>query len=86
MCSYGALSPDSMIRLVRSLAAAIPTARTHQIEGAGHAATFDATANFVQLVADTMTSSDNDFLRQQLVGRVDGPRASVEARPFNDER
>ena len=63
VCSYGALSPDSMIRLVRSLAAAIPTARTHQIEGAGHAATFDATANFVQLVADTMTSSDNDFLR-----------------------
>jgi hypothetical protein len=38
------------------LAATIPTARTHQIEGAGHAAPFDATSNFVQLIADTITS------------------------------
>jgi pimeloyl-ACP methyl ester carboxylesterase len=56
VCSYGARSPDSMFRLVRSLAAAIPTARTHRIEGSGHAAPFDATTNFVQLVADTLTS------------------------------
>jgi 3-oxoadipate enol-lactonase len=55
VCSYGARSPDSMFRLVRSLAAAIPTSRTHQIEGAGHAAPFDATTNFVQLIADTIT-------------------------------
>ena len=53
VCSYGARSPDGMVRLVRSLAAAIPTARTHRIEGAGHAAPFDATTNFVQLIADT---------------------------------
>jgi hypothetical protein len=52
-----------MFRLVRSLAAAIPTARAHRIEGAGHAAPFDATTNFVQLIADTITSSDNDLLR-----------------------
>ena len=45
-----------MFRLVRSLAAAIPTARTHRIEGAGHAAPFDATTNFVQLIADNITS------------------------------
>jgi pimeloyl-ACP methyl ester carboxylesterase len=63
VCSYGARSPYSMVRLVRSLAAAIPTARTHEIEGAGHAAPFDATTNFVRLIADTITSSDNDFLR-----------------------
>jgi 3-oxoadipate enol-lactonase len=56
VCSYGARSPDSMFRLVRSLAAAIPTARTHRIEGAGHAAPFDTTTNFVQLIADTITS------------------------------
>jgi 3-oxoadipate enol-lactonase len=56
VCSYGARSPTSMARLVRSLAAAIPTARTHQIEGAGHAAPFDATDNFVQLIADTISS------------------------------
>jgi predicted ester cyclase len=43
-----------MFRLVRSLAAAIPDASTHRIEGAGHAAPFDATTNFVRLVADTI--------------------------------
>ena len=56
VCSYGARSPDSMVRLVRLLAAAIPTARTRQIEGAGHAAPFDATSNFVQVVADTIAA------------------------------
>jgi 3-oxoadipate enol-lactonase len=55
VCSYGARSPDGMVRLVRSLAAAIPTARTQRIEGAGHAAPFDAPANFVQVIADTIT-------------------------------
>jgi 3-oxoadipate enol-lactonase len=55
VCSYGARSPDSMKRLVGSLAAAIPTARTLEIEGAGHAAPFDATTNFVHLIADTIT-------------------------------
>jgi pimeloyl-ACP methyl ester carboxylesterase len=43
-----------MFRLVRSLASAIPTASTHRIEGAGHAAPFDATENFVQVIADTV--------------------------------
>jgi pimeloyl-ACP methyl ester carboxylesterase len=57
MCTYGARSPRSMFRFTRSLAAAIPTARTQQIEGAGHAVTFDATTNFVQLIADAITLS-----------------------------
>ena len=52
ICTYGARSPDTMFRLVRSLATAIPTATTHRIEGAGHAAPFDATSNFVHLIAD----------------------------------
>ena len=56
VCTYGARSPTSMVGLVRSLAAAIPTASTQQIEGAGHAVNFDATANFVQLITDTITS------------------------------
>jgi pimeloyl-ACP methyl ester carboxylesterase len=56
VCTYGARSPTSMAGLVRSLAAAIPTASTQQIEGAGHAAPFDATTNFVQLIADAITS------------------------------
>jgi pimeloyl-ACP methyl ester carboxylesterase len=51
VCSYGTRSPAGMARLVRSLARAIPTARTQQIEDGGHAAPFDATANFVQLIA-----------------------------------
>jgi hypothetical protein len=45
-----------MLRLTRSLAAAIRTARTHRLEGAGHAAPFDAKTNFVELIADTITS------------------------------
>jgi 3-oxoadipate enol-lactonase len=56
ICTYGARSPDSMARLVRSLAAAIPAARTQRIEGAGHAAPFDATDNFVQVIADAITA------------------------------
>jgi pimeloyl-ACP methyl ester carboxylesterase len=56
VCSYGARSPTSMVRLARLLAAAIPTARTQRIEGAGHAAPFDATTSFVQLIANTITS------------------------------
>jgi pimeloyl-ACP methyl ester carboxylesterase len=55
VCSYGARSPDFIVRCTRSLAAAIPAARTHRIERAGHAAAFDAPTNFVQLIADTIT-------------------------------
>lgn len=56
VCSYGARSPASMVRLVCSLAAAIPTARTLRIEGAGHAAPSDAPRSFVRLVADIVDS------------------------------
>jgi pimeloyl-ACP methyl ester carboxylesterase len=63
VCSYGARSPTSMVRLVRSLAAAIPTASTQRIEGAGHAAPFDATTSFVQLIADTITSWEERSVR-----------------------
>jgi pimeloyl-ACP methyl ester carboxylesterase len=35
VCSYGSRSPDSIARLVRSLAAAIPTATLQRIEGGG---------------------------------------------------
>jgi esterase len=54
MCTYGARSPDFMVRVVRSLTAAIPTASEVVIEGAGHAAPFDATTNFVHVIADAM--------------------------------
>jgi pimeloyl-ACP methyl ester carboxylesterase len=54
VCTHGSRSPDFMIRLTRSLASAIPTARTEVIEGAAHAAPFDATTNFVRLIADAI--------------------------------
>lgn len=54
VCSYGSRSPDFIVRRTRAFAAAIPGARVHRIEGAAHAAPFDATENFVQLIADTI--------------------------------
>jgi pimeloyl-ACP methyl ester carboxylesterase len=57
VCSYGARSPRNIVQLTLHLAAAIPTARTREIPGAGHAAPFDATSDFVQIVTDVMTSS-----------------------------
>jgi predicted ester cyclase len=65
VCSYGARSPNGMFRLVRSLAAAIPTARTVCIEGAGHAAPFDATTNFVRLIGDTHKETVRTTVRER---------------------
>jgi len=56
VCSYGSRSQSNIVRLVRSLAAAIPAATTREIDGAGHAAPFDATTNFVRLIADSITT------------------------------
>ena len=56
VCSYGARSPANMFRFARALAAAIPTARVEEVAGAGHAAPFDATPAFVQLIADSANS------------------------------
>ena len=53
VCTCGARSPDSMFRLIRSLAFAIPSATVRRIERAGHAAPFDAPENFVEVIADT---------------------------------
>jgi esterase len=61
ICTYGARSPESMARLVKLLAAAIPTARTQRIDGAGHAAPFDATDTFVQVVRDAVNSRELTF-------------------------
>lgn len=63
LCSYGARSPDRMCQLTRALAAAMPTGTTRRIEGAGHAAPFDATTNFVQMVADAVAMSGNGHRR-----------------------
>lgn len=54
VCSYGSCSAKNIVALVQGLAAAIPAASTREIEGGGHAAPFDATANFVRLIADSI--------------------------------
>ena len=54
LCTYGTRSPGSMSRLVRLLSSAIPTARAHPVEGAGHAVLFDSPKNFVQLINDAL--------------------------------
>ncbi|HEU4355905.1 MAG TPA: alpha/beta hydrolase [Actinomycetota bacterium] len=66
VCSYGGRSPDSMFRLTRSLVAAIPTSKIHRIEGAAHAAPFDATANFAELIADTMAAPDGARSKERM--------------------
>ena len=60
VCSYGARSPDSMARLVQALAAAIPTAETRRLEGAGHAAPFDAPADFARLIRDACSRGERE--------------------------
>jgi pimeloyl-ACP methyl ester carboxylesterase len=50
-CSYGARSPENMAYFAKTLAAAIPGATTHRIDGSGHAAPFDAPAAFGTLIA-----------------------------------
>lgn len=64
VCSYGARSPHGMVRLVRSLASAIPTATLVEIDGAGHAAPFDAPTAFAQLIATSISSLQSSPLRR----------------------
>lgn len=67
VCTYGSRSPDGMARLVRSLAAAIPAALLRRIEGAGHAAPFDAERGFVQLVAEAAATAAESHPRVSAV-------------------
>ena len=54
VCSCGDRSAETIVRVTRSLAKAIPTATFRQIQGAGHAAPFDAPSNFAKVVGDTL--------------------------------
>jgi pimeloyl-ACP methyl ester carboxylesterase len=54
VCSYGARSAENMARLVERLATAIPTGTAEEIEGAAHAASFDASSNFIDVIASTL--------------------------------
>jgi pimeloyl-ACP methyl ester carboxylesterase len=80
VCTFGERSPEKMGRLVRLLAAAIPTARTLQIDGAGHAAPFDATESFVKAIADTVDSLQTTTSRAERRHEVPDARADVRDR------
>lgn len=54
LCTCGSRSPSKMVRVTRKLAALIPTGAFRQIEGAGHAAPFDAPVNFAGVVRVAM--------------------------------
>jgi hypothetical protein len=49
-----------MRSITRSLAHAIPTAKLWEIDGAAHAAPFDALENFVQVISEAVRSSQPD--------------------------
>jgi pimeloyl-ACP methyl ester carboxylesterase len=61
VCTYGARSTGTMARVTRALARAIPTATLSEIEGAGHAAAFDAPVNFVQVIDEAAHSSGDEW-------------------------
>lgn len=56
VCTYGARSAPPLVRVARSLTHAIPTAQLSEIQGAGHAAAFDAPANFGQVIVEATHS------------------------------
>jgi pimeloyl-ACP methyl ester carboxylesterase len=53
-CTCGSLSASKMVRVTRKLADRIPTGTFAQIEGAGHAAPFDAPSNFAKTILDAL--------------------------------
>ena len=57
LCTYGARSNKPLVRVARSLARVISTAQLSEIQGAAHAAAFDAPANFVRVIAEAARSS-----------------------------
>jgi pimeloyl-ACP methyl ester carboxylesterase len=58
ICTCGARSAKTMARVTRALARAIPTAKLIEIPAAGHAAAFDAPANFVQVIVEATLPPD----------------------------
>jgi pimeloyl-ACP methyl ester carboxylesterase len=59
VCTYGTRSAETMARVTRSLARAIPTAKVSEIQGAGHAAAFDAPASFAQVILEAADEADS---------------------------
>lgn len=57
ICSCGERSAETMVRVTRALARAVPTGTFRQIPGAGHAAAFDAPSEFAKVVLDALAPS-----------------------------
>lgn len=57
LCTYGERSNKPLVRVARSLARVIPAAQLREIQGAAHAAAFDAPANFARIIAEAARSS-----------------------------
>ena len=68
VCSYGARSPDNIVRLVLALTSAIPTGTARAIDGAAHGAPFDAPESFVQVIGDSMATADESSAVSALSG------------------
>jgi pimeloyl-ACP methyl ester carboxylesterase len=59
VCTYGSRSHNYMRAITRSLAQAVPTAAMREIDGAAHAVAFNAPGNFVQVIVETIRSSES---------------------------
>jgi pimeloyl-ACP methyl ester carboxylesterase len=46
-----------MVRVTRKLAGVIPTGEFRQIDGAGHAAPFDAPTNFAEVIVEATSAA-----------------------------
>lgn len=57
VCTCGSRSPSTIVRVTKTLATVIPAAAFRQIDGAGHAAPFDAPADFANVIKDTLTTA-----------------------------
>jgi pimeloyl-ACP methyl ester carboxylesterase len=57
VCTCGSRSAPKMVRVTRKLAAAIATASFREIEGAGHAAPFDAPDNLARVIEEATAAS-----------------------------
>jgi pimeloyl-ACP methyl ester carboxylesterase len=56
VCTCGSRSARTIVRVTKALADLIPAAEFRQVEGAGHAAPFDAPAAFAEVIIDVITA------------------------------
>jgi 3-oxoadipate enol-lactonase len=57
VCTCGSRSASAIVRVTNTLARVLPAAAFREIEGAGHAAPFDAPAAFAKVIRDAITTA-----------------------------